>query len=147
MLLASATLAVAATTGTALFLTHDRAGKRLVTGGDFPRKLLGVLHGSLLSGVKVHNAKNISASMYKCMSLSQTENSESSSLSEVRTARQEGAGGGMPSRPSVGILAASPENLEGGTEQKFPFPFLNFSRGAQKKNCKGKCSARLPPER
>lgn len=52
MLLASATLAVATTTGTALFLTHDRAGKRLVLGGDFPRELLGALHGGLLSGVK-----------------------------------------------------------------------------------------------
>jgi len=35
--------------------------------------------------------------------------------------------------------AAPPEYLEGGTEQKFPFPFLNFFQGgcAQKKNCKG----------
>src|SRR3989344_5490265 len=31
--------------------------------------------------------------------------------------------------------AAPPENLEGGTEQKFPFPFLNFLGGeAKKKN-------------
>ena len=35
--------------------------------------------------------------------------------------------------------AAPPEYLEGGTEQKFPFPFLIFFQGgAQKKNCKGK---------
>jgi len=66
-LLAGAALAVATTTGTALFLTHDRAGKRFVLGGDFPREILGVLHGSLLSGVKVHNAKNIFASMCKYM--------------------------------------------------------------------------------
>lgn len=67
MLLASATLAVATTTGTALFLTHDCAGKRLVLGGHFPRELLGVLHGGLLSGVKVHNAKNIFAFVCKYM--------------------------------------------------------------------------------
>jgi len=52
VLLAGAALAVATTTGTALFLTHNRAEKRLVRGGDLPRELFGVLHGSLLSGVK-----------------------------------------------------------------------------------------------
>jgi len=46
-------LASATTTGAALFLTHDRAEKRLVLGGDFPRELFGVLHGSLLSMVKI----------------------------------------------------------------------------------------------
>lgn len=51
-LLAGAALAVATTTGAALFLTHNRAVKRLVLRGDFPRELLGVLHGSLLYGVK-----------------------------------------------------------------------------------------------
>ena len=52
-LLARTALAVATTTGTALFLTHNRAGKGLVLGGDFPRELLGVLHGSLLSRIGV----------------------------------------------------------------------------------------------
>jgi len=28
---------------------------------------------------------------------------------------------------------APPEYLEGGTEQKFPFPFLNFFQGARKR--------------
>jgi len=39
---------------------------------------------------------------------------------------------GMPSRPSVSP-AAPPEHLEGGTEQKFPFPFLNFFQGTRSK--------------
>jgi hypothetical protein len=43
--------------GTALFLTHDRAGMRLVLGGDFPRELFGALHGSLLSMVRVRLCK------------------------------------------------------------------------------------------
>src|SRR3989344_1731818 len=78
---------------------------------------------------------------------------------EARTARQEGGGGGKgepaarrragaaggggggggaPRRRSGGTPAAPPEYLEGGTEQKFPFPFLNFFQDARKiENCKG----------
>jgi len=42
-------------------------------------------------------------------------------------------------RQSSEAPAAPPRNFLGGTEQKFPFPFLNFFQGgAQKKNCKGK---------
>ena len=50
-LLASA-LAVATAAGATLFLAHNRAGKGLVLGGDFPRELFGVLHGSPLSLVR-----------------------------------------------------------------------------------------------
>ena len=39
---------------------------------------------------------------------------------------------------SVGSSAAPSEYLEGGTEQKFPFPFLNFFQNARKtEDCKG----------
>ena len=50
VLLASAP-AIAAAAGAALFLTHDRAGKRLVLGGNFPRELFRVLQGNLLSKI------------------------------------------------------------------------------------------------
>ena len=39
---------------------------------------------------------------------------------------------------SVDSPAASPEYLEGGTEQEFHFPVLNFVQDARKiENCKG----------
>jgi len=99
--------------GAALFLTHDRAGKRLVLGGDFPRELLGVFHGSLLSGVKVHNAKNISASMCKYMlyiNCCQVKNPESYCPPKRGRLGRRGSGGGMPSRQSV--KAPPPDSLE-----------------------------------
>jgi hypothetical protein len=52
---------------------------------------------------------------------------------EARTARQEGVGGKNAEPSERRSPAAPPEYLEGGTEQKFPFPFLNFFQGARAK--------------
>ena len=45
----------------------------------------------------------------------------------------EGVGGRKFFARERGSPAAPPEYLEGETEQKFPFPFLNFFRGARKR--------------
>ena len=55
------------------------------------------------------------------------------SFPEARTARQELVGGRNAEPSERGSPAAPPENLEDGTEQKFPFPFLNFFQGARAK--------------
>ena len=45
----------------------------------------------------------------------------------------EGGCGGNSAAPERRSPAAPPEYLEGETEQKFPFPFLNFFQGARAK--------------
>ena len=52
---------------------------------------------------------------------------------EARTARQEGVWGRNAEPSERRSPAAPPEYLEGGTEQKFPFPFQNFFQGARKR--------------
>ena len=54
-------------------------------------------------------------------------------LPEARTARQEGVWGRNAEPSERGSPTAPPEYLEGRTEQKFPFPFYNFSGCARKR--------------
>jgi len=51
----------------------------------------------------------------------------------LRPSRQEGVRGRNAEPSERGSPAAPPRNFLGGTEQKFPFPFLNFFQGARAK--------------
>ena len=55
------------------------------------------------------------------------------SFPEARTTLQEWFKGRNAEPSERGSPTVPPEYLEGGTEQKFPFPFLNFFQAARKR--------------